>query len=190
MKQPTAPPIYPELPTEDGQNYRLQKISEIERKLIIERDARKALYKKYKRGMNATDGVDTALISTSVVMAGVGLAVPVLLPLEIAAILCVCAGVFVKLVRRILASKAQKHYEIKNLGESKLNSIKNLISKALNDGQISQEEFKIVLDELDRYTDLKDKLHTKDSGLSEQEKKKLIEEGKSQALSAIQMACR
>ena len=46
-----------------------------------------------------------------------------------------------------------------------------MISKALNDGQISQEEFKIVLDELDRYTDLKDKLHTKDSMLSEQEKK-------------------
>ena len=72
MKQPTAPPIYPELQTEDGQNYRLQKISEIEIKLLKERDARKALYKKYKRGMNATDGVDTALISTSVVMAGVG----------------------------------------------------------------------------------------------------------------------
>ena len=30
MKQPTAP-IYPDLPTEDGQNYRLQKISEIEK---------------------------------------------------------------------------------------------------------------------------------------------------------------
>ena len=31
MKPPTAPPIYPELPTEDGQNYRLKKISEIEK---------------------------------------------------------------------------------------------------------------------------------------------------------------
>ena len=84
MKQPTAP-LYPELPTEDGQNYRLQKISEIEKQLITERDARKALYKKYKRGINITDGVDvdTALISASVIMAGVGLAVPVILPLEI-----------------------------------------------------------------------------------------------------------
>ena len=44
MKQPTAP-IYPELPSEDGQNYRLQKMSEIEKQLIRERDARKALYK-------------------------------------------------------------------------------------------------------------------------------------------------
>ena len=64
--------------------------------------------------------------------------------------------------------KAQKHYEIKTIGESKLNSVKNLISKALNDGQISTEEFQL---ERDRYNDLKDKTHTKQSGLSEQEKK-------------------
>ena len=37
MKQPTAP-LYPELPTEDGQNYRLQKISETEKQLITERE--------------------------------------------------------------------------------------------------------------------------------------------------------
>ena len=44
MKQPTAP-IYPELPSEDGQNYRMQKISEIEKQLIRDRDARKAYTK-------------------------------------------------------------------------------------------------------------------------------------------------
>ena len=31
-----------------------------------------------------------------------------------------------------------------------LNSVKILISRALNDGQISEQEFKTVLDELDR----------------------------------------
>ena len=82
-------------------------------------------------------------------------------------------------------SKAQQHYEIKTIGESKLNSVKNLISQALNDGQISTEEFQLVLCELDRYNDLEDKTHTKQSGLSEQEKKKLIEEGKSQALAIV-----
>ena len=44
----------------------------------------------------------------------------------------------------------------------------------------------MVLCELEKYNDLKDKTHTKQSGLSEQEKKKFIEEGKAQALSAIQ----
>ena len=184
MKQPTAP-IYPDLPTEDGQNYRLQKISEIEKQLIKEKDVRKALYKKYNRAINFTDSIDTTLISASVIMAGIGLAVPAMLPLEIAAIVCGCMGACVKLVRRKLMSKAQKHYEIKTIGESKLNSVKNLISKALNYGQISAEEFQLVLCELDRYNDLKDKTHTKQSGLSEQEKKKLIEEGKSQALEIV-----
>ena len=56
MKQPTAP-IYPDLPSEDGQNYRLQKISEIEKQLIKERDVRKALYKKYNRAINFTDSI-------------------------------------------------------------------------------------------------------------------------------------
>ena len=53
MKQATAPDLretspnlYPELPVEDGQNYRLQKISETEKTLIAEREKRKALYKK------------------------------------------------------------------------------------------------------------------------------------------------
>ena len=98
MKQPTAP-IYPDLPSEDGQNYRLQKISEIEKQLIKE-----ALYKKYNRAINFTDSIDTTLISASVIMTGIGLAVPAMLPLEIAAIICGCMGACVKLVRRKLMS--------------------------------------------------------------------------------------
>ena len=184
MKQPTAP-LYPELPAEDGQNYRLSKISDIEKQLIAECNTRKSLYKKYKRGINLTDGIDTTLISSSVILAGIGLSMPIMLPLEIAAIVCGGIGVFVKLVRRKLTSKAKKHYEIKTIAQSKLNSIKDMISKSLSDGQISEQEFKMVLDELDKYNDMKDKTHNKQSGMSEAEKKKLIEEGKSQALSVI-----
>ena len=147
---------------------------------LKKRDARKALYKKCRRGINLTDGVDTALISISAIMAGLEVILQVMLPLEIAAIVCRCGGACVKLVRRKLMS--QKHYEIKTLGESKLDSVKNLISKALNDGQISEQEFKIVLDELDRYNELKDKIQTKQSGLGEQETQKLIEKGKAEAL--------
>ena len=90
MKQPTAPSLYPAV--EDGQNYRLQKISEIEQTLIKERDNRQSLYKKYKRSINVTDGVDTTLISGSVIMGGIGIAVPFMLPLEIAAIICGVGG--------------------------------------------------------------------------------------------------
>ena len=182
MKSPTAP-VYPDLnaSTDDGHNYRLQKISDVEKQLLVERGLRKALYKKYKRGINLTDGFDTLLISTSVILAGVGLAIPVLLPLEIVAVVCGCMGVCVKAFRRKLMSKAQKHYEIKTIADSKLNSIKDLVSKALTDGQISENEFTLMLDELDKYNKLKDNIHSKQTGLSEAERKKLIEEGKAQA---------
>ena len=90
MKQPTAPPsgipLYPELPiTDDGtagvstsatsggnvnvasqqqdQYFRLQEISRLRKHLEDEKDKRSQLYKKYRRGINAVDAVDTALIS-------------------------------------------------------------------------------------------------------------------------------
>ena len=194
MKQPSAPDLYPELTLkeieehpplhslEDGQNYRLQKISEIERVLIRESEIRKSLYKKYKRGINITDGVDTVLISSSVILAGVGIAIPVLLPLQIAAAVCGSVGVCIKLIRRRLTTKSNKHFKIKTIADSKLNSIKDLISKSLTDGKINENEFKLILDELEKYNNLKENILLKNETkqpktiLNDDERKKLIEE--------------
>ena len=185
MKQPTAPNLYPDLSNEDGQNYRLQKISAIEQILINEKDARKALYKKYNRGINITDGVDTTLISISVAMAGAGIAVPFMLHLGIASIVTGSIGVCVKLIRRKLQSKAKKHDAIRNIAETKINSITDLISKALQDGQIAEKEFKMILDELKKYNELKDVTRSKQTGLSNDEKNKLVESGKAEMLNTL-----
>lgn len=186
MKQPTAPSLYPELPTDDGQNYRLLKISEIEQTLIKERDNRQSLYQKYKRSINITDGVDTTLIS-GVIMGGIGLAIPLMLPLEIAAIVCGVAGLCVKFIRRRLRAKAKKHDEIKMVAESKLNSVKDLISKSLQDGQIIESEFKTVLDEMKKYSNLKQEIKEgKYSEISKVEKNKLMEQGRKEAMEALQ----
>ena len=188
MKQPSAPNIYPDLTEsaeillDDGQNYRLQKISEIERVLIRESEIRKSLYKKYKRGINITDGVDTLLISSSVILAGVGIAIPVLLPVQIVAAVCGSVGVCIKLIRRRLTTKSNKHYKIKTIADSKLNSVKDLISKSLSDGKINEIEFKIILDELEKYNNLKENILIKNetkqpkNELTNEERKKLIEE--------------
>jgi hypothetical protein len=191
MKQPSAPNVYPdltessEISLDNGQNYRLQKISEIERVLIRESEIRKSLYKKYKRGINITDGVDTLLISSSVILAGVGIAIPVLLPIQIVAAVCGSVGVCIKLIRRRLTTKANKHYKIKTIADSKLNSVKDLISKSLADGKINEIEFKIILDELEKYNNLKENILLKNeknqsqtvlSTFSDEERKKLIEE--------------
>ena len=52
------------------------------------------------------------------------------------------------------------------LAESKLNSIESLISQALNDLDISHQEFIIILNEKDKYERMKDNL------ISENENKK------------------
>lgn len=63
------------------------------------------------------------------------------------------------------------------MAECKLNSIKDLISKSLTDGQISAEEFKSVLDELEKYNKMKENIRTKQTQtvLNDSERKKLIE---------------
>ncbi|CAG2200575.1 unnamed protein product [Mytilus edulis] len=64
------------------------------------------------------------------------------------------------------------------MAECKLNSIKDLISKSLTDGQISADEFKLILDELEKYNKMKENIRTKQTQtvMNDNERKKLIEE--------------
>ena len=63
--------LYP--PLESGETHRLKHVAEIPS--LKERDFRASMYKKYRRGVNVADGIDTALSVTSVGLAasGVGL---------------------------------------------------------------------------------------------------------------------
>ena len=54
--------------------------------------------------------------------------------------------------------KRKKNDKILMLAKSKLNSIETLISKALNDMEISHEEFITILKEKDKYERMKDVL--------------------------------
>ena len=221
MKQPTAPPsgipLYPELPiTDDGtagvstsatsggnvnvasqqqdQYFRLQEISRLRKHLEDEKDKRSQLYKKYRRGINAVDVVDTALISASMGMGigGVGLlttviAAPVVLGLEIAALGCGLLGVAGKFIGRRLSVKAKKHDEVRVLAESKLNTIADHVSRALTDGQISDEEFCLIIDEAQKYTQMKAEIRTGAQKahaavtLDEETKNSLIQRGRDEA---------
>jgi len=217
MKPATAPPatdatsgtstLYPDLPAasvqlQDNKNdtshpYRLQEISQLKKRLEDERDKRAELYKKYRRGVNALDGVDTALLTVGMGMGvgGVGLlstiiAAPVVLGLEIAALTCGVLGVSGKFVRRRLAVKAQKHGEVRVLAESKLNTIANHVSTALLDGQISDDEFRLITDEVAKYHQMKleiragaQKMHAGVAPpvLDEETKNALIQRGRDEA---------
>ena len=176
-KLPTAPPvertearsIYPALDSlvtpsqqDRGFSFRLTEIRNLECRLEQERDHRANMYKKCRRAINVIDGIDTVLVTSSFGMgaAGVGLlstiiAAPVVVALEAAALACGLAGIAGKYISRRLLVKAKKHDEIRVLALSKLSSITDVISNALRDGHISPEEFKLVLDEVEKYGKMK-----------------------------------
>ena len=64
------------------------------------------------------------------------------------------------------------------LARSKLNSIKNKISKALTDNEISHEDFETIINEEKKYRELKESIRMMNSQRSDAEKVNLIEEGK------------
>ena len=60
-----------------------------------------------------------------------------------------------------------------NMAESKLNTIADRISVALNDDKITEEEFCLILSEVDKYNQMKNEIHGHQKlsgGLSEDEK--------------------
>ena len=69
-------------------------------------------------------------------------------------------------------NKKKKHDKILILAESKFNSIETLISQALIDLDISHEEFKMILNEKDKYEKMKHNLISK-NGDEKQETTKL-----------------
>ena len=86
-----------------------------------------------------------------------------------------------------MTTKTQKHCNVQTIAESKLNSIKDIVSKALQDGEISEGEFKMVLNEMEKYSELKQEIKTtKNIEITDEEKKKLIEQGRMEAMNTIQ----
>ena len=63
-------------------------------------------------------------------------------------------SIILKYINKKLQHKADKHRQILVLLESKINTIHNHISKALEDGRISEEEFQFILEEENKYRDM------------------------------------
>ena len=77
------------------------------------------------------------------------------------------------MIGRRLQAKARSYDLIRGLAASKLNTIADRISFALNDDKITEEEFRLILSEVYKYNHMKAEIrgHQKQSGgLSEDEK--------------------
>jgi len=121
-----------------------------------------------------------ALLSTVI-------AAPFVVGLEIGALTCSAVKLAGKFVGRRLAVKAQKHDEVKVLAESKLNTIADHVSIALFDGEISDDEFRLIIDEVAKYHQMKSEIRAgaqkrhASVALDEETKNALIQKGKDEA---------
>ena len=126
-------------------------------------------------------------------VAGVGLlttiiAAPVVVGLEAAAVICGLAGIAGKYVSRRLLVKAKKHDEIHVLALSKLNSITDIISNSLRDGHISPEEFKAVLNEEEKYRQMKASIQKKTRKVGEATKNELMAQARASIIKELTTA--
>ena len=157
--------IYPDLnPTapQEAQSYQLRKLSEIDAFFLDESEVREQIAKKMKRFNRITGIVDTGLIASTVITAGIsiaafasGVGLPVGIALSGTSLLLSLATAITRKSFKIFTVKQEKHDAIKLLAQSKLDSIANIISQEMQDGDISLIEFHNVLLELEKYRKLK-----------------------------------
>ena len=181
--EPSAPPL------DGGQSYRLQKINEIQRVLEDEREKRHNLSKKYHKAVKVVGNIDSALVTISMGLsvAGVGIlstviAVPAVIVMETTALGAGFLGIIGGQFNKMLMRKAEKHEKIKVIAETKLDTINGLISKALTDNKISDEEYTLILSEVIKYRKMKEDVRSKTrKSIDEEMRTSLINQGREEA---------
>src|SRR6218665_2413917 len=155
-----------ELPS--AQSYRLQKIYEIEEEITQESDKRTALCTKYRKSIRIISVIDNALIVTMMGLnsseLGVLTTVIVAPAIAIATGTPVGVGLLIIIggqISKELVLKVAKHEKIKTLAEAKLNTISSLISKALVDDNVSDEEYPLILNEFVKFNEMKEAIRIK-----------------------------
>ena len=146
----------------DQTKFRLSEITGIENYFYQEINQQKSYSKNLNKYVTIFDYIDKILIILSVTSSGISIisfASAIGVPTGIASacftlIFSITTGIIKKLLN-ITRKKKKRHDEIIMLAKSKLNSIESLISQALNDLDISHEEFIIILNENDKYEKMK-----------------------------------
>ena len=193
--------IYPEIPSAppdhlEPQDYRLRKIDEVEKFLRKEIEARDRLAKKFKRRATASTISDTSIVTAvtllgfaSVATLSTGVGTPISVVLVSAGILLGLGSGVIHKTQKIFESKAKNHEKIKTLAESKLDSISELVSKAIENANISHEEYRFILKEVEHYRVMKEQIRTKSKkvvdAITAEQRETILKQGREQGKQAF-----
>ena len=109
----------------------------------------------------ATGTLSVILTTSSIVTALTGIGVIIGGPLAGVSALFGTLSAACTAMRKQFSRKVTKHESTVTLAQSKLNSIASLVSKALADGKISDQEFTVVISESDKYHVMKASMRQK-----------------------------
>ena len=188
-EQPTAPNVVNGGVDDRGHSYRLNVIRDVQKFLEEEIKKREAFSKKYFRIAKVVNMIDNGLITITIGAEGIGavlLATGAGAPFALALGISGAATGLISLIGNIFSkkttTKAEKHLKIKTLATAKLDTIASHVSKAMMDDFISDEEFKLIMDEMNKYKTLKEEVrnNTKKK-LKTEEEESLIEKGRQEA---------
>ena len=100
---------------------------------------------------------------------------------------CLACSVTTGIIKKLLKTRnnKKKHSKVVMLARSKPNSIESKISGALINNEISHEDFMAIINEENKYWELKESIRMMNSQRSDAEKINLIKEGKKIGLSNI-----
>ena len=190
--------VYPELPTireqptapvvnggadDRGHSYRLSYIRDVQKFLEEEIKKREAFSKKYFRISRIINIVDNGLFAVTLGAEGAGgVGAPFAAALAIGGVVVGGISIIGNFYSRKARTKGEKHLRIIERAISKLDTIASHISKALMDDFVSNEEFNLILEEMNKYKALKEEIrnNTKKK-LKKEEEESLIEKGRQEA---------
>ena len=189
-EDPSAPDIeLTEMGNDQGHTYRLKVITDIQKFLETEISNRDAFSKKYFRVARIVSNIDSVLIGITVcvegagaIMLATGVGSPIALGLGISGAATGAISLLGNIAVKKTTIKAEKHLKIKDAASAKLDTIASHISKAMMDNYISDDEFKLIMEELNKYKAMKEEIrnNTKKK-LKTEEEESLIERGRQEA---------
>ena len=188
-EDPSAPPVVNGGSNDRGHHYRLKYIQDIQRYFEDEIKQRQAFSKKYFRISRIINIIDRGLLTLTVCVGGAGAALlatgagaPLGVALEISGAITGGITLIGSFVSTKTSSKAKKHLKISQTAITKLDTIASHISKALMDDFISNEEFNLILEEMNKYKALKEEIRSNNKKkLKKEEEESLINKGREEA---------
>ena len=189
--------IYPQLPSDNthtGDNFRLKQCADWLSLLEKDLHDRENIYKKYKRARSALLNLSTGSGTLSVGLCGGGLGtgltgvgLPVSVALGAVGGVCALTSVVTASLAKIISKNVSKHEKTVSVCQAKINTIKDIVSKALTDNRVSHEEFVLIKSEFDKYHEMKRSIRekNKDQPPPKADVKKMEEEIRAEILKKL-----